>query len=115
MESVEACLDLNCRSASRVLLTKDLRHKRVFSPGVNSVPEEEIEEKNEEQNKLLKGFDSSTVPHVDDVKEYDLGKSGFVRSKVGEERIDGANGMLKDHTISGKGSLSKIKKVTMCS
>ncbi|XP_057773227.1 uncharacterized protein LOC130992562 [Salvia miltiorrhiza] len=109
MESVEAFLDVNCRSASRILLTKDLRHKRVYSPSVNSV-EEEIEENNEEQNKLLKGFDSSTVPDVDDAKEYELGTSGFMRSEVGDERIDGANGLkLKDQIIHGNGSLPKMK------
>lgn len=112
MEPVESFLDVNCCSASRVLLTKDLRHKRVFSPGVSSVTEEEIEEKNEEQSRLLKGFGSSTGPDVDD----ELGKSGFMRSEVGDERIDGTDGLeLKDQAIPGNGSLPKMKMVTKCS
>ncbi|XP_047956337.1 uncharacterized protein LOC125202060 [Salvia hispanica] len=88
-------VDVNCLSASRILLTKDLRHKRVFSPAVNS----EFEEENEEQSKLLKGFVSSAAPDFD-VKEYKLGKSRFARSEVGDERIDGANDLkLEDRTI----------------
>ncbi|KAH6821935.1 hypothetical protein C2S53_016660 [Perilla frutescens var. hirtella] len=112
MESMEDFLGVNSRGASRVLSTK-LRLKRVFSPDVNSVPEEEEEEEeeetNEERKKLLKGFDASTVlaSDVDDVKEDELEKSGVVRS---DERFDAANCLnLKDQAIPGNGSLPKSK------
>ncbi|KAL1535664.1 hypothetical protein AAHA92_28419 [Salvia divinorum] len=102
---VAESMDVNCLGASRVLLTKDLRHKRVFSPAVNS----EFEEKYEEQSKLLEGFVPSAVPDFD-VKMYKLGKSRFARSEVGDERMDGANDLkLKDQTIPGNGSLPKMK------
>ncbi|KAG6419807.1 hypothetical protein SASPL_116319 [Salvia splendens] len=94
--TMESFLDVNCISAQRALLTKDLRHKRVFSPVVNS-----IEEKNEEQSNLLKGFAPSTVPDVDDANDFELGKS----------EIDGVNDLkLKDQTIPGNASPPKLKK-----
>lgn len=100
---MEAFLGVNRRSASR-LLTKDLRHKRVFSPGVDSVPDQENEEKIEERKKLLKGFNSITVPDVDDVKEHELG--GIV-----DERIVGANGPKWKDDAAGNESLPMMKMV----
>ncbi|KAL1561271.1 hypothetical protein AAHA92_03993 [Salvia divinorum] len=91
--TMESFLDVSCVSAPRALLTKDLRHKRIFSPAVDS-----IEGKDEEQSNLLKGFAPSTVPDVDDAKEYELGKSG-------ENDLE-----LKDQTIHGDGSPPKLKK-----
>lgn len=113
MESVEAFLGVNRRSASR-LLTKDLRHKRVFSPGVDSVPDQENEEKIDERKKLLMGFNSSTgtmlLPEVDDVKDNVLGKCGIV-----DERIIGANGpKWIDDATPGNGSLPEVKTVINC-
>lgn len=103
MESVEAFLGVNRRS-------KDLRHKRVFSPGVDLVPDQENEETNDERKKLLKGFDSSSVGDVDDVKAYELGKCGIV-----DERIAGANGpKWMDEAIPGNGSLPNMKMVMKC-
>ncbi|KAG6395255.1 hypothetical protein SASPL_145896 [Salvia splendens] len=103
---VAESVDVNCLSASRILLTKDLRHKRVFSPAVNS----ELEEENEEQSKLLKGFVSSVAAPDFDGKEYKIGKSRFAWSEVGDERIDGANDLkLKDQTIPGNEPLPKMK------
>lgn len=97
MEPLDSFLGVKCRSASRVFLTKDLRHKRVFSQDVDSVPQEENED--DERKKLLKGFDASTDP--DDLKEEGgLEETRIVRSEAEGERIDGAIGPnLKDQAV----------------
>ncbi|KAL8481000.1 hypothetical protein ACS0TY_027512 [Phlomoides rotata] len=96
-ESVEAFLGLSCSDASRVSSIKDLRMKRVFTPEVNSVPEEgtdEEDEKNEERKKL-KVSDSGQVVDTGTVNEL----------KVEDERNDIANGLnSKDQEASGNGS-----------
>lgn len=99
MEPLDSFLGVKCRGASRVFLTKDLRHKRVFTPDIDSVPQEENEDENDERKKLLKGYYASTDP--DGLKEEDgLEEIRIVRSEAEGERIDGANGLnLKDQAI----------------
>ncbi|KAK6161647.1 hypothetical protein DH2020_005028 [Rehmannia glutinosa] len=98
-ESVEVFLDVNCNNASRVSSIKDLRMRRVFTPDVNSVIEEEGVEETEDRKKLLKCSDSSRVvgSEVADVKLDELEKPEIIVSKTEDARNDLENGPnLKD-------------------
>ncbi|KAL3619943.1 hypothetical protein CASFOL_034855 [Castilleja foliolosa] len=113
-ESVKALPGRHRNNASRISSIKDLRMRRVFTPDVISVlEEEEIDEEAEDRKKLLKGSDATRAldPNVADAKLDELEKSDTMACKTEDTRNDFENGPnLKDPEISGNGSNSEIKK-----
>ncbi|KAL3651500.1 hypothetical protein CASFOL_004502 [Castilleja foliolosa] len=111
-ESVKALPCVHRNNASWISSIKDLQMRRVFTPDVISVLEEEVDEEAEDMKKPLEGSDATRAldPNVGDAKLDELEKPDIMACKTEDARKDFENDLnFKDPEISGNGSDSETK------